>query len=1116
MKKIWKQLFWGCLLGMFLCTAIQAADKEILTIPENTTTIEQEAFVGSTAISKVMISKNVEYIGDKAFGDCTGIEEVYFGKNDNIKIEESSFDGCDNLKKIYAYPGTKGELFALSHGYQCELLEEGNPFYQQIFTLLQENGYKTSILQSGEFDAKRLIIKTKKNHLPDISQYHPVDIVRDGEEIFFVQFASVKETAECYSMLYRNSEIDFVEADCNVELLDGVSAQGVTDPDIWDPSDPMGIDIYSDFIKDNGAGNTTIAVVDSGVSSKAVYNHMIRQDGVNLVTDGQSFNSDPLMHGSMIAGIIRDCVGDAAVEILPIRVVSSNGVGNQTLIGVGIQYAIEHGADIINLSMNFKESSYVNYCIERAIKQGVTVVVAAGNDIKDIKNVFPANVSGVITVSGIGPNYQLTESNYGENISFCAPGKFIVSSAYPQIIRKGTSFSAPMIASILALVKLDPYHDMTDVIASCKDLGPEGKDSYYGYGLPQLSDLAYIAVKEIQFVKKVPTQMAVGKSTELSWQIVPERATDQTVEVKSSEESILKIETDETGKTYMKAVGPGTASVTVTANGGENISVSAKIRVVKSVTDINIVGVKERLALSRTLQLSAAYMPDDATVKECTWHTTNPNIAVISEGGLLTPVNTGTVGVYATAIDGYGAKSSVSLITIIDVPDAERVILSDADEQHDISSGNILLMPGQVLRLRASVFPEDAEQEVAWACNSQPVNCVRVENKGDVYSFSPGTAVVSATTENGIVARLNVTVAVLPSSVDISGKSPIEVGETMKVTATVLPENTTDKSVIWSSSNPKVATIDKEGNIKGLEKGTTTINAKCTADTSIQNSYLVTVKQPYTLCYNANGGVLSTESKKVYSGEAIGELPEVSRDYHNFKGWFTEAQGGTIVSDQTRFECSDSRTIYAQWEQKPVSDWVPRANMPAGAQIVNERTITKDSTNASEAGYIRTGDYWAETGSGNQPYASFPNGFDTNHEYYQNWMKGPYGSWDNGTTKRNVENKWEGYVYWHWMYDTNWANAVENRAINNCYGSGVKYFYKYFGAFASANGNYRNDTGYCNNKGIRNYIVTDRDISWSYCQGAKRWFRFDYYRSYYKDYQRHYTYKQDQVQYRNK
>ena len=127
MKKRWKLLLPGLAVsfGLLSQIPIQAENSEILTIPENTTTIEEEAFSGSTSVSKVMISKNVAYVGERAFSDCTEMKEVYFGKNKDITIEENAFDGCENLETFYVFPETKAELFALSHGYSCELLEEG-------------------------------------------------------------------------------------------------------------------------------------------------------------------------------------------------------------------------------------------------------------------------------------------------------------------------------------------------------------------------------------------------------------------------------------------------------------------------------------------------------------------------------------------------------------------------------------------------------------------------------------------------------------------------------------------------------------------------------------------------------------------------------------------------------------------------------------------------------------------------------------------------------------------------------------------------------------------------------------------------------------------------------
>ena len=108
-------------------------------------------------------------------------------------------------------------------------------------------------------------------------------------------------------------------------------------------------------------------------------------------------------------------------------------------------------------------------------------------------------------------------------------------------------------------------------------------------------------------------------------------------------------------------------------------------------------------------------------------------------------------------------------------------------------------------------------------------------------------------------------------------------------------------------------------------------------------------------------------------------------------------------------------------------------------------------------------------------------------------------------------NQSNGYIYWHWMYDTNYANGTSGRAIYDRYGNGPTngYLYKFFGAFTSTNGNYASDKGYCNNLNMTNYIVNDRGTSWDVTQGATRFFRFDYYTCSYTDYYKMFQYYQD-------
>lgn len=94
--------------------------------------------------------------------------------------------------------------------------------------------------------------------------------------------------------------------------------------------------------------------------------------------------------------------------------------------------------------------------------------------------------------------------------------------------------------------------------------------------------------------------------------------------------------------------------------------------------------------------------------------------------------------------------------------------------------------------------------------------------------------------------------------------------------------------------------------------------------------------------FDANGGTFNNEpdSKYVYFGQSYGELPsssEITKDYYNFEGWYTQASGGDKVTESTIFNGSSNVTLYAHWTQKPTTGWVLESNMPADAKVVDNK-----------------------------------------------------------------------------------------------------------------------------------------------------------------------------------
>ncbi len=93
----------------------------------------------------------------------------------------------------------------------------------------------------------------------------------------------------------------------------------------------------------------------------------------------------------------------------------------------------------------------------------------------------------------------------------------------------------------------------------------------------------------------------------------------------------------------------------------------------------------------------------------------------------------------------------------------------------------------------------------------------------------------------------------------------------------------------------------------------------------------------FTVTFNANGGVVSTEKKIVTYGKTYGELPTPTQDYKSFTGWFTQADGGTQITAESKATTSSNRTLYAHWEDKPTSDWTLASQMPANAKVVDNK-----------------------------------------------------------------------------------------------------------------------------------------------------------------------------------
>jgi subtilisin len=247
-----------------------------------------------------------------------------------------------------------------------------------------------------------------------------------------------------------------------------------------------------------------VAVLDSGVGP---VNDLKVYGGYNFI-DNNYDTRDVFGHGTLIAGIIAvsasSSLGVAGVapnaEIYAVKVLNNEGVGTLNQAISGIQWAIDHGMQIISMSWNFIDNSYaLKQAVDAAYSKGLLLVGAAGNAGEVMTGVgCPACYDSVIAVSAVTEdNLQLDESCCGEEIELTAPGELTYSIGIDNTTwaGTGTSYSTAYVTGVAALVwAKNPaltnveVRNILDITAV--DLQPDdGKDRdiFFGYGLVNAS-----------------------------------------------------------------------------------------------------------------------------------------------------------------------------------------------------------------------------------------------------------------------------------------------------------------------------------------------------------------------------------------------------------------------------------------------------------------------------------------------------------------------------------------------------------------------------------------------------------------------------------------------------
>lgn len=237
-----------------------------------------------------------------------------------------------------------------------------------------------------------------------------------------------------------------------------------------------------------------------------------------------------------------------------------------------------------------------------------------------------------------------------------------------------------------------------------------------------------------------------------------------------------------------------------------------------SVTKIALDRSSIELIAGESTKISAIITPDNASDKGVLWATSNASIAKVDKNGLITAKSEGTVIITATSADG-GLKAECSLYV-----KAKTIPVTGVRLEWD----KLELTAGGRFSLKAEVSPSNASNTaVSWKSSNTKV--AKVDKNGKVEAVSSGTAKITVTTEDGgkkdectvVVSEAGVHV----KSIRISSGKQLKVGEHTYAAVVFEPENASNKSLSWSSSNETVATVDSYGLISANSVGFATITA---------------------------------------------------------------------------------------------------------------------------------------------------------------------------------------------------------------------------------------------------------------------------------------------------
>ena len=422
--------------------------------------------------------------------------------------------------------------------------------------------------------------------------------------------------------------------------------------------------------------------------------------------------------------------------------------------------------------------------------------------------------------------------------------------------------------------------------------------------------------------------LKVGQTEQINYYLSPSKGAKVTF--RTSDYSVATVSSSGlvTGKS------PGSATIDIEQNMGYGATVYVTVKA-SDPTALSLSPSTASVAIGDTKQLNCVFTPSDATA-DVTWSSSATSVARVSSSGVVTGVSEGSARITATTDKGLSADCEVTVYK----PVVSSIWLS----QHTLR-----LPVGTNQELTDSLTPANAAYSATVTWSSDASSVARVSSAGRVTAVSPGTAHITATTDNGCSDQCTVTVPPLPERLSLPSNVTIGLRKIMQLTCTVYPSNAT-ASLTWSSSDSKVAQVSSTGLVTARSVGEAVVTVKSSNGLSASCHVTVAPTEYALVVWLKNGGseaygfpekpVVTIRGKMFTVNSRTATMSYAANDILRF----TLAEIGTAINSRGDANCdgivnvADIREILNYLKGSPCE------------------TFSVDNADANEDGVVNIGD----------------------------------------------------------------------------------------------------------------------------------------------------------------